>query len=234
MYYEVLGVTPEATEAELRSAYRRAVRSAHPDLGGTDEAFRAVQNAWAVLGDPVRRQAYTARAGTATSTTSSNPTSPPPQPEPPPSETARPAPPPRSEPPEPEAPDPDEGAAGAFWFRRHRIRILQVLLAVTAATTGSLTLWVMSTIGRPVTAAAVIYLGAMAVCLAMQAAGNQAGEGTYRRLVRTTWILTGVCAGLALLAWAAHRDYLAPTVWAMVLAVFAGSVTLLGRTLPTR
>jgi hypothetical protein len=41
----VLGVGRDATAAEIRAAYRRAAKLAHPDLGGSSEAFRRVQAA---------------------------------------------------------------------------------------------------------------------------------------------------------------------------------------------
>ncbi len=44
--YEVLGITPDATKEEIQEAYRRARRRAHPDHGGTPEAFLAVQDAY--------------------------------------------------------------------------------------------------------------------------------------------------------------------------------------------
>jgi curved DNA-binding protein CbpA len=51
--YATLGITPEATEAEVRSAYRRAVQREHPDHnGGSPEAarrFEAVQEAYALI-----------------------------------------------------------------------------------------------------------------------------------------------------------------------------------------
>lgn len=59
--YEVLGAAPGASSEELKRAYRRAVRTAHPDTGGSAAAFQTVQDAWAVLGDPVRRKAYDVR-----------------------------------------------------------------------------------------------------------------------------------------------------------------------------
>jgi hypothetical protein len=57
-HYDVLGVPPSATQAEVRAAYRAAARNHHPDAGGDPGSMRALNRAWAVLGDPVRRAAY--------------------------------------------------------------------------------------------------------------------------------------------------------------------------------
>jgi len=57
-HYEVLGVSASATQAEVRAAYRAAARDHHPDAGGDAAHMRALNVAWAVLGDPVRRAAY--------------------------------------------------------------------------------------------------------------------------------------------------------------------------------
>lgn len=59
--YAVLGVSPDADDRELRRAYRRAVRSAHPDAGASAQAFRALQAAWEQVCTPERRAAYDAR-----------------------------------------------------------------------------------------------------------------------------------------------------------------------------
>ena len=56
--YEVLGVSPVATEAELRVAYRRLMRETHPDTGGEAARFIAVQEAWQRVGTPEDRAAY--------------------------------------------------------------------------------------------------------------------------------------------------------------------------------
>ncbi len=47
--HEVLGVSPEATDDEIRAAYKRAAMKHHPDRGGSPEAFQAVQDAYAAL-----------------------------------------------------------------------------------------------------------------------------------------------------------------------------------------
>lgn len=58
-HYDVLGVVPTAATADVRRAYLELARAHHPDRSGGDAAtMRAVNAAWAVLGDPGRRAAY--------------------------------------------------------------------------------------------------------------------------------------------------------------------------------
>lgn len=57
-YYELLGVRPDATPAEIKSAYRTLVRSMHPDAGGTAGMFRLLHLAYETLGDTTRRAEY--------------------------------------------------------------------------------------------------------------------------------------------------------------------------------
>jgi len=52
-YYEVLGVSKNASEAELKKAYRRAAQKHHPDRNQDD-----AQAAWEILGDSQKRAAY--------------------------------------------------------------------------------------------------------------------------------------------------------------------------------
>lgn len=57
--YEVLGVDPKASDAEIRRAYVALARRFHPDTNpGGEERMRAVNEAWAILGDRERRARY--------------------------------------------------------------------------------------------------------------------------------------------------------------------------------
>ena len=63
-FYSVLGLSPSASAAEVRAAYRRAALEAHPDRPGGDGArFRSLGRAYAVLSDGARRAEYDARRG---------------------------------------------------------------------------------------------------------------------------------------------------------------------------
>ncbi|GAA1520646.1 curved DNA-binding protein CbpA [Agromyces terreus] len=56
--YEVLGVRADASPDELRQGYRRALRRAHPDTGGSTAQFDAVQRAWTQVGTTAARAAF--------------------------------------------------------------------------------------------------------------------------------------------------------------------------------
>jgi molecular chaperone DnaJ len=61
-YYEVLGASKNASEAELKKAYRRAAQKYHPDRNPDDkeslEKFKECKEAWEVLSDSQKRAAY--------------------------------------------------------------------------------------------------------------------------------------------------------------------------------
>lgn len=56
--YELLGISSTADDEALRIAYRRALRRAHPDTGGSTEQFDAVQRAWVLIGTPAARASF--------------------------------------------------------------------------------------------------------------------------------------------------------------------------------
>lgn len=56
--YAELGVSREATTVEIRRAYRRRAKHAHPDAGGSPEAFERLQLAHDILTDPEKRRIY--------------------------------------------------------------------------------------------------------------------------------------------------------------------------------
>ena len=56
--YETLGVEKTADKAEIRRAYRRAAKKAHPDTGGSPEEFERVTKAVTVLSDERLRKVY--------------------------------------------------------------------------------------------------------------------------------------------------------------------------------
>jgi curved DNA-binding protein CbpA len=57
-HYADLGLPKNATAAEIKAAYRKLVIEHHPDKQGDPVKFRAVAEAYAVLGDPAKREAY--------------------------------------------------------------------------------------------------------------------------------------------------------------------------------
>jgi molecular chaperone DnaJ len=60
----VLGVSPAATAAEIKAAYRSLVKRHHPDAGGDEVEILALNAAWELLGDADRRRQYDRRHAT--------------------------------------------------------------------------------------------------------------------------------------------------------------------------
>lgn len=61
-FYDILGVTPDCTEAQLKSAYKKGALKHHPDKNAHNpeaaEKFKDLSHAYEVLSDPQKRQLY--------------------------------------------------------------------------------------------------------------------------------------------------------------------------------
>ena len=61
-YYDILGVSKNASDKDIKSAYRRMARKLHPDVNPDDSRaqnqFKKVNEAYEVVGDPARRKDY--------------------------------------------------------------------------------------------------------------------------------------------------------------------------------
>src|SRR5436853_6266849 len=61
-YYDVLGVSRTATDAEIKKAFRKLAREYHPDVAKNkkqaEEKFREINEAYEVLSDPAKRKKY--------------------------------------------------------------------------------------------------------------------------------------------------------------------------------
>jgi len=61
-YYEILGLARNASDAEIKKAFRRLAREFHPDVAKdkkrAEEKFKEINEAYEVLGDPAKRKKY--------------------------------------------------------------------------------------------------------------------------------------------------------------------------------
>lgn len=57
-YYKILGVNKNSTPEEIKKAYRKLASQNHPDKGGDTARFQKIQEAYSVLSDPEKKQAY--------------------------------------------------------------------------------------------------------------------------------------------------------------------------------
>jgi curved DNA-binding protein CbpA len=56
--YEILGINPDATDQEIKEAYRKLAKTNHPDHGGSEDAIKDINHAYAVLKSPINRKQY--------------------------------------------------------------------------------------------------------------------------------------------------------------------------------
>jgi curved DNA-binding protein CbpA len=49
--YDILHISPPATQSEITAQYRERVKDAHPDTGGSAEEFKRVKEAYTVLSE---------------------------------------------------------------------------------------------------------------------------------------------------------------------------------------
>src|SRR6185295_4875078 len=61
-YYKSLGVSREASDEEIRKAFRKLARQYHPDVAkdkkNAEEKFKEINEAYEVLSDPAKRKKY--------------------------------------------------------------------------------------------------------------------------------------------------------------------------------
>ena len=60
-YYEILGVSRDASTEDIKNAFRRLAKKYHPDSSGSEEdkeRFQEIQEAYAVLSNPDKRKVY--------------------------------------------------------------------------------------------------------------------------------------------------------------------------------
>ena len=57
-YYEILGITKQASQDEIKKAFHKLAHKYHPDKGGDEKKFKEINEAYQVLSDAQKRQQY--------------------------------------------------------------------------------------------------------------------------------------------------------------------------------
>jgi curved DNA-binding protein CbpA len=61
--YQTLGVPRTASQKAIEHAFRKKAKQAHPDCGGSAEAFQQVHAAYKLLSDPAHRERFDRTGG---------------------------------------------------------------------------------------------------------------------------------------------------------------------------
>jgi len=62
-YYDILGLSRQATPQEIKAAYRKLAMAHHPDRGGDESTFQKISQAYETLNDANKRSAYDNQTG---------------------------------------------------------------------------------------------------------------------------------------------------------------------------
>ena len=57
-FYQILEIQRTASTDEVKKAFRTLAKKHHPDVGGSEEKFKKISQAYATLSDPVKRRSY--------------------------------------------------------------------------------------------------------------------------------------------------------------------------------
>ena len=57
-FYDVLGVSKNASDKEIKSAFRKLAQKYHPDRGGDEAKFKEISEAYETLSNPDKRKEY--------------------------------------------------------------------------------------------------------------------------------------------------------------------------------
>jgi DnaJ family protein A protein 2 len=57
-FYDILSLTKDCTDKDIKKAFKKAALTSHPDKGGSDHLFQMVNESYNVLSDPVQRAEY--------------------------------------------------------------------------------------------------------------------------------------------------------------------------------
>lgn len=62
-HYQILEVSTDASQEEIKKSYRKLVKVHHPDTGGDDNQFKKLSDAYETLSDPEKRKLYDIKIG---------------------------------------------------------------------------------------------------------------------------------------------------------------------------